>query len=99
MQKGNSKVGIRCQIKIDLCGLQTISNATKTLTLVTLLTFGYSFGCHTQFFSMVILHVCSQSPTFLLSAQSKQEFTVEGEWEGVVGGGGALTLYLDQQNV
>ena len=36
---------------------------------------------------MVILHVCSQSPTFLLSAQSKQEFTVEGEWEGVGGGG------------
>ena len=91
MQKGNSKVGIRCQIKMDFCGLQTISNATKTLTLVALLTFAYSFRCHTQSFSMVILHVCSQSPTFLFSAQSQQEFTVEGEWEGA--GGCTDTLF------
>ena len=84
-------LAFRCQIKIDLCGLQTISNATKTLTLVTLLTFGYSFRCHTQFFSLVILQVCSQSPTFLISAQSKQEFTVEGEWEGA--GGCTDTLF------
>ena len=46
-------------------------------------------------FSMLILHVCSQSPTFLLSAQSKQEFTVEGEWEGA--GGCTDTLFCSTE--